>query len=431
MLEAAPADGMIRRRHVFYVEGYDPQGAEGYYGIFQRASKRFQKVWPIAIKLGPLRLDSELQAHWDIKASGPNWQVSTRYEFLRQEHIIRANMAEPLWRQVARAAWWAITDITSGALARIFRASWRYGLALLSFQGMLLLWFVTSGAVGALLGFGVTRRFELPAWVGIVTAVPIACAVFVLLRPLADIFFVVQINNHWPYLREYARGAASCFDAPVEACARRVVEAARANDADELLVIGHSGGGMLAPAVIARALELDPDVGRRGPRLILLTLGSLMPGAALHPSAEKMRRVVRRIATEPSIRWIDCQARKDILNFWDFDPVEGIGVHLGPERCNPTIWQVRFRDMLLPDFYRRLRWSLFRMHYQFIMANDRQSPYDYLMLVAGPVPVEEWSNRRWELVNSFTPEGAFSGRTSAVRTADAASASDLNTSVIR
>jgi hypothetical protein len=132
-----------------------------------------------------------------------------------------------------------------------------------------------------------------------------------------------------------------------------------------------------------------------------------MPGAALHPRAGRMREIIGRVATEPSLRWIDCQARKDILNFWDFDPVEGIGVRLGPERCNPIIWEIRFRDMLLPDFYRRLRWNLFRMHYQFIMANDMQSPYDYLMLVVGPAPVEEWPKRRWELVKSFTPEGAF------------------------
>jgi hypothetical protein len=403
---------MIRRRHVFYVEGYDPQGAEGYYGIFKRTWKRFQKIWPITVTLGPLHLDSELQAHWDIESSGPNWQVSTRYEFLRQEHIIRANMAEPMWRQVPRALWWALTDIFSGALFRIFRASWRYGLALLYFQSLLLLWLTVSGATGALLGVALTRWLGAPLWAGIAAAIPAAIVAFVLLRPLADRLFVVQINNHWPYLREFARGEPSCFDAPVEACARRLVEAAHADAADELLVIGHSGGGMLAPAVVARALQLDPDVGRRGPRLVLLTLGSLMPGAALHPAASKMREIIRRVAVEPSVRWIDCQARKDILNFWDFDPVAGVGVYLGSERCNPTIWDVRFRDMLLPDFYRRLRLNLFRMHYQFIMANDMQSPYDYLMLVAGPVATEEWPKQRWELVNSFSPEGAFIRRRS-------------------
>ena len=30
------------------------------------------------------------------------------------------------------------------------------------------------------------------------------------LDPLADKLFVVQINSHWPYLLEYARGAPSC-----------------------------------------------------------------------------------------------------------------------------------------------------------------------------------------------------------------------------
>ncbi len=67
----------------------------------------------------------------------------------------------------------------------------------------------------------------------------------------------------------------------------------RANEVDEIVVVGHSGGGALAPAVMVRALELDPDVGRRGPPVVLLTLGSIAPGAALHPRAEKLRSRVR------------------------------------------------------------------------------------------------------------------------------------------
>ena len=97
---------LIARRHVIYVSGYDPQGAEGYYRLFARSWKRFLTIWPLATKLGPLELDSEDFAHWIIEAAGPNWQVSTRYEFLRQEHMIRANMAEPMRRQVPqRRAW--------------------------------------------------------------------------------------------------------------------------------------------------------------------------------------------------------------------------------------------------------------------------------------------------------------------------------------
>jgi hypothetical protein len=139
----------------------------------------------------------------------------------------------------------------------------------------------------------------------------------------------------------------------------------------------------------------------------MLTIGSIMPAIALHPQAFRMREIIRRLAIEPSVLWIDCQSRKDAMNFWDFDPVEGVGVHIGPERCNPLVWQVRFRDMLSPEFYRQLRWNIFRLHFQFIMANDKRAPYDFFMLVCGPVPVADWATRKWEVVDKFSPEGMY------------------------
>ncbi len=399
---------MIRRRHVLYVEGYDPQGPEGYHAIFRRQWRRFLKVWPLTATVGELAIDSDDLAHWDVAASGPNWQVSTRYDFLRQEGMIRANMAEPLWWIVPRAVGWIFDYHLSGTMIRIARASHQYALALLFFQLMLLLWI----AVGIVAGWGAAsaglRLLGLPALAAIALGVGIGLAAFVLLRPLAQYFFTVQINSHWPHMLDHACGRPSCFDQAVETGAQRLVEIVRANEADEVLLIGHSGGGMTAPAIAARALELDPDLGRRGPRVVLLTLGSILPGAALHPRATKAHQIVRRLATEPSLRWIDAQARKDVLNFWEFDAVDGLGLKLDGPRHNPTIWRVRFRDMLDPAFYAKLRRNFFRMHYQFIMANDMRSYYDYFMVVAGPVPVEEWARDGWDVVRRFSDDVAYS-----------------------
>src|SRR5690242_16928339 len=114
-MRAAEAN-VIRRRHVIYVEGYDPQGAEGYYQLFERSWRRFLKIWPLRATLGELKLDSADFAHWDIDAAGPNWRVATRYDFHRQEAMIRANMAEPLWWQIPRALGWAVDYLLSGAL---------------------------------------------------------------------------------------------------------------------------------------------------------------------------------------------------------------------------------------------------------------------------------------------------------------------------
>jgi hypothetical protein len=382
---------VIRRRHVIYVEGYDPQGAKGYYRMFERGFARFLKIWPLRAQLGPLELESQDFARWSIDAAGPNWQVATRYDFLRQEHIIRANMAEPLWRQIPSALAWAFDYVVSGAIFRVLRASGYFGAVLLYFQGMLLLWLALSLAGGWLIAHVAARYGGLPLLAAIPLGIAAALAILVLLRRLADRWFVVQINNHWPHLCAFARGERTCFDAPVEACAQRLLAAVAANEADEIILIGHSGGGALAPAVMVRALELDPDVGRRGPPVVLLTLGSIAPGAALHPRAEKLRALFARIAVEPSVRWIDCQTRLDVMNFWDFDPVEGIGVQAGPQRCNPLVWNLRLRDMLNDEFINRNRINFFRLHYQFIMANDKRAPYDFFMLVCGPLPVAIWA----------------------------------------
>jgi len=221
------------------------------------------------------------------------------------------------------------------------------------------------------------------------------------LRPLAERWFVIRINNHWPFLREFGRGEATDFDRPIEVGAQRLRQAAAANDADEIVLVGHSGGAPLVPCIVTRALELDPELGRRGPRVVVMTVGSITPCVAFHPSAHRMREAVRRIAVEPSVAWIECQSCEDVLNFWDFDPVAGIGVDVGAQRCNPLIWHLRFRDMLSPDSFKRIRLRFYRLHFQFIMANDARSPYDYLMLVCGPVAVEDWAKRNWDVIAEF------------------------------
>jgi len=172
-------------------------------------------------------------------------------------------------------------------------------------------------------------------------------------------------------------------------------------------VVGHSGGAAFCVPLVARALEIDPGLARSAPRLTVLALGTLIPLLGFYPRAGGMRAAVRRLATEPGLTYIDCQARKDIMNLYDCDPAEAAG--LAPGRSNALVWKLRFRDMLAPAFYARLRWNFFRMHFQFIMANDRRAPYEYFMFVCGPVPVGAWARHGREVAASFAPDGALTG----------------------
>src|SRR4051795_9770003 len=54
---------------------------------------------------------------------------------------------------------------------------------------------------------------------------------------------------------------------------------------------------------LVRALALDPDFGRRGVKICLLTVGATIPKFALHPRAQELRDRNARVVAEPSIAW--------------------------------------------------------------------------------------------------------------------------------
>ena len=388
----------VRRRHVVYVEGYDPIGPEGYFGLFRGTCDRFQRLWPIAAAVTPLELDSEGFGRWSVELRGGAWQTATRIDFLRLEGFIRSDMARPTVSFVLRAVLWFLGDFVSGVQFRIFRASWRFGLHLLYFQLLLLAWLTIAAAIAIVLAGAVV---SYSAAVAVVVAITASLISVLALRPIAERLGIVQIGSCWLVLRSFCRGRSTWLDHAIEVGAARVVSTARANDADELVVVGHSSGCVIACAIMSRALELDPDLGRNGSRLVLLTLGSVMPAVALHPAAQRMRTMVRQLAVAPTLTWVDCQSRKDIMCFDNFDVVDSIGLEDGVQRRNPLLWRIRFKEMIAPENYGRFRWNYLRVHYQYIMAGDRPAPYDYMLLVAGPAPIAEWPKRHRQLMNMF------------------------------
>jgi hypothetical protein len=409
----------VRRRHVIYVAGYEPRGATGYYRLLERECDRFQRVWPVSLTVKPVDLDSRDVARWLVAVRAPTWRVFATYDFLRFDNFIQSDLAEPLIRHIARSLGWVIGDLASGAQFRIFCASWRFGLHLLFVQSVLLAWLALAAAIGLKVGYVVTDHLGLSPPAGIVAALLAALTALLALQPVARRCGAIQIPSCWVILRRFARGRATWLDQVVDIGAQRLLAAARANEADELVVIGHSAGCAIASAVIARALECDPDLGRRGPRLVLLTLGSVIPAVALHPAAQRMRAIIARLAVEPALAWIDCAFRKDVMAFINFDPVEGVGVRVGARRRNPLVWRVPFKDMLSPQNYRRLKWKFFRVHFQYIMASDRPCPYDYILLIGGPVAIAEWAKKHWELTLSFIQDGMRDGRRASSRSCPA------------
>jgi hypothetical protein len=178
--------------------------------------------------------------------------------------------------------------------------------------------------------------------------------------------------------------------------------------ADEIVVVGHSSGSFVALEVLTRALARDPDLGRHGPHIVFLTIGSNIPALGLHPAAGWIRDRLARLAVESSIDWIEYQSRKDVMSFYRFDAITGHGIDVGPARRNPQILTVRFRDIVKPESYATFRWRFLSIHFQFVRANERPAAYDYFMIACGPFSLPLRAQRPKDVLEAVASDAAVS-----------------------
>ena len=108
--------------------------------------------------------------------------------------------------------------------------------------------------------------------------------------------------------------AAPDVQSRLEAFSERLTRRVKEGGIDEIVIVGHSLGALFAVEVVARALQADPNLGRRGIALCVLTVGATIPKCTLHPAAAHIRDRVLQVAQEPSIYWAEYQARADAIS---------------------------------------------------------------------------------------------------------------------
>ena len=295
-----------------------------------------------------------------------------------------------------RPTWWRlpigllafIDFVVGGALWGYARTSWRYALFFLYPYLLLLMMVLISCYAG-----------ELAARATGSIAIGIAAAVlaFILLYLGTKRWTYISIAlDDWIFSRRYIRGRDPELERRLDAVAEEIIAADRAGAVDEILLLGHSLGAVLAVDALDRALQRKPDLGSGGPRLALVTAGSSILKIGLHRAAGRLRDALVRVSRAPGLFWVDYQALADVMNFYRADPVRECGLQ---PTGRPIIRSVRIRHMLQPASYSRVRRNLYRVHCQFVSANASRAVYDYFMFVCGPVAAEQQAR---------SPEGAAS-----------------------
>jgi hypothetical protein len=215
---------------------------------------------------------------------------------------------------------------------------------------------------------------------------------------------LAPLFDDWIFSREYIRKGNPLLEQRLDRLAAEIVAAASGSDADELLIIGHSLGAVLAVDLLDRALRADPALGARKVPVVFLAIGSSVLKIGLHRGAARFRGAVERVARSPGIFWGEYQARVDIMNFYDTDPMAEMAL---PTENGPVVKRVEFGRMLDRAMYRRIRLRFYRLHCQFISGNDKRAAYDYFMLVSGPVSAKSQTLAADGAVSMIGEDGAL------------------------
>lgn len=392
--EARP--GVVRRRLVFFIAGYDAEARSRYRMLFMRelllSARRFAEPAP---KIG--RASEEAGGLAQVWQVGPCPEVggaAVDYEVLHWDDLVARDGRRPRLVNVGLLVAGTLHALVRGALWRFYRFNHLYGNVIVYPFAMVLALALVSGLIAALvhphLGHGYGHSLGLPPALSLPAALVLGVAwIAAIDRPLNRVFFWLLLRSwvfHWQHGQGWRPDYEARLDAFAERAAARIAQArAAAEPPDEILIVGHSTGGMTAVELAARLLERMPDLGAAGPALSLATLGSALPLVAIQPQAGRLRAQIAGLVASRRLVWCDFQAPQDWMNFPGFNPILDLDLpDTGGTVANPIVRSAQFKRILTPETYAKVRNRPFRMHFQFLMANERPGDYDYFRMVLGP-----------------------------------------------
>ena len=365
----------VHRRLVIQVQGYDPRGLTENFERFRREHRRTCELYRLTGEVGAAEeAPKTLSGSWDVTTQGDGWQVATRYRLLRFDDMVRNDLARPAWWKIVQIYRTVGVALLNGAFGRMLRTNWRFALLTLFPILLITAWLLLGSFVG-ILCMNLVAALGAPALVskivGAVTGVGGFASLLWLSEPVTGL---LQRCDEAASIDQFVNGKRRDWGERLDLFAADVVKAVHASKADEVVIVGHGFGAVLAINVLGRALTRDGALGASGPRVTLLTLGARLPVVGFNPEAKGFRNRLQQLATAADIGWVDVQSRDDILSFGPFDPVAGNGIVLGAERHNPRVITIRLRP-----------WPLGKAHEQYFMANEQPGEaFDFTLICCGP-----------------------------------------------
>lgn len=381
--DASGAVDSVKKRMVFYFSGFDPRGASHYHKIYTEESKAQCVLNGLDLEVGKRRRVHRLAHAWKVSCGQTG--TETDYHFLRWDDLIRKNWPKNEWQllKVAIPTYWEF--LKANWIGYLCKVPWTSALTasypVICFGGVLLFSLLLASTA---LIMPISLGFYW--WVGIVPSIVVMAASIKVGRWLDK-----YMHSYWQLrihcaLQKWVHGSFVELDERIDEFAKYIVGEMQSSDADEVLIVGHSSGTILGVPLAVKVQKLAAHEGKAGPELAFVSLANCLPLVTFLPKAKQLRAELKVLADGSSVKWYDFSARRDGACVSEGDLITMAGIPREPGAPEwPRRIPVSLVKMFPPDSYRIIKKDLFRVHFQYLMASERLTDYDYFAMTAGPL----------------------------------------------
>lgn len=380
----------VRRRHVFYLSGFDPKGASYYHALYRDQAALQGAASGARYAIGPRARRSNGNSCWTVIGEAGGHRTETTFEFVRWDDIVRAQWPRSAWG-VVRGSWrgYRAALASLGALRKVWRVAPRT-LVSLAYPGL----FWTGALLLALLAAWLVAQLLVAVGAPGLAASAAGAAAFGGVG-WGALRLEQRLNTTWllriyQFAGDWSRGRVQDLDARLDQLAADIERALDDPATDEVLLVGFSVGSLLAASAASRLHRRAQASGRDLGRLSMVTLGHCIPLLGLMAGAGAYRAELDRLGRDPRIAWTDFSSVTDWGSFAGVDPLALCLGPGGPARPHaPTMLSPRFHLMFDPAHYAQIVRDKRRMHMQYLMAGERPVLYDYFAITAGPLALRD------------------------------------------
>lgn len=373
----------VRKRHVFYIPGYDPFPPRRYRELYRCESTDQAKISGYKIRQRPRKGDGPYG--WIVTSEIEGLTTEADITILEWSDIVKDSMQAGIaatYLLLLKTAW---VYLSTGVLFRLFRLRAGPGIAAMYPVVMLLGQLAIALLAAALVGWGLS--WLVPAGVGYVLGLGVVWPILHLFRRIDGKFFVHYLLLDFAFTAKHKGRNPPELEARLNEFARLIGATLADPELDEVLVVGHSSGVHLGVSVLARVIRAGQVQGRA--KLAFLSLGHAVPMQSYLPQAQALREDLRYLSQREELFWLDVTAPGDGCSYALCDPVSSSGAAPREGKLWPIVISAAFTQSLSPEMYRKYKRRYFRLHFQYLCAFDRPRDYDYFLITAGPLAMED------------------------------------------